>query len=385
MRFGGKEFQGFFRRSGRHNMASWQGPSSYNTENRQTWAPLEKLPVVYSCVKAIIDPLQSYPRRVLDYAGNPIMAPPWVESPNSLMTGGDFVAASAISLLLDGNCYWFPEYRGGRLMSIAIANPHTVDEYTHGGKIVWYVNGQRTDMKFVHLRAMSYPGRIEGIKKTDPLKISAEISLEALRYIQQFMLRGVALQVLFKGPTRLTESPQGRKNIQQIMDDMHRGWRKAFRSMILPAGLEVEFIDHKMLSDLSGWTDLRAVTDSEIAASFGLDPEEINVTVKESSLTYKNEPSRRARKYENAVKPIATVIEAGLTSLLPDGQTFDLDQHDSLYGGPHDRANLVAQVSLAEKHSGQALLSTQEKRELLGFTGPGPQTMIDTGGGNNNE
>ena len=68
MRFGGKEFQGFFRRSGRHNMASWQGPSSYNTENRQTWAPLEKLPVVYSCVKAIIDPLQSYPRRVLDYA-----------------------------------------------------------------------------------------------------------------------------------------------------------------------------------------------------------------------------------------------------------------------------------------------------------------------------
>ena len=384
MRIAGRQFQGFKRTPDAVSLSSWQGPSSYGRENPQVWAALQKLPIVYSCVKAIIDPLAGYPRRVLNSAGIPVDAPMWVDDPNPLMSGGDFVSAVGLSLILDSNAYIYPTYNSsGQVIMLGVANPRTVSHYVSGGKVEWWVNGQRTNMEFIHLRALTSPGSIEGVSKLGPLKLTTEISVESLRYIRQFLLRGVALQMLFKGNSRHLDSPVGRQNIDQILTDFHRGFRNAFNALKLPPGIDVEFIDSKLLNDMSGWTNLRAVTDAEIAASFGLDPEEVNVRLEESSRTYTNEPSRRARKYENAVKPVAKIIEAGLSTLLPPGYSFDLDQHESLYGGPHDRANLVEKISVAEKHTGTPLLSVEEKRMLLGFTGPVPAgTEIDTGGNN---
>ena len=386
MRIGGRVWEGFGRSSGQVSLESFQGPSSRNTEARETWPPLERLPIIYSCVKAIVDPLQSYPRRVLDYRGIPISPQPvWVESPNTLMSGNDLVCATAISLVLDGNAYLYPTYApSGNLMSVAVANPLRVNPSVSGGRVVWYVDGKATNIEFVHLRQMTTPGRIKGIKKTRPLRLLSEISVEALRYIRQYLLRGVALQVLFSGSKRAIDTDIGREQIQQIMDDFHSGWRNAFNALTVPYGVNVEFIDSKLLSDMSGWTELRAVTDAEIAATFGLDPEEVNITQANTSRTYSNEPSRRARKYENAIKPVAHIIESGLSSLLPDGQKFDLDQKDSLYGGPHDRAGLVRNITLAEKDIGMPLLSIEEKRELLGFAGPVPAGATINSGGKQN-
>ena len=289
------------------------------------------------------------------------------------MAGGDLVSTVAASLLLDGNAYVFASRDGsGRTSMVGVANPRVVDAYVSGDEVVWYVNGRRRTTGFLHLRHLSLPGRLKGLAKVVPLKRVADISVESLRYTQVMLMRGMALQVAFKGPAKFVGTPEGRLSIRQMLADFHSGFRNAFNPLVLLPGLELEVLPSERVNADGGFLDLQKATDVQIASAFGVPPEELGIYPPGSSSTYRNEPSRRARFYEDAVAPIAVKIEQGLGELLPAGQEFSLDQADSLYGGPHDRAQWVANVSLAEKHTGERLLSGEEKRGVLGFAGPPP-------------
>ena len=374
VKIGGREFQGFTRYPDGYGIDDFQGPSQFGREHPQTWPGLTQIPTVYACINKIVGALGSYPRRVLDATGKPVPSKPlWIEDPNALMSGVDLVSATAISLLLDGNAYIFhTRGQSGRVMTVGIANPNVVNHYLEGDKVVWYINGTRMTTEFTHIRHITLPGRLEGLAKKVPLKRVADISVESLKYTQVHLQRGMALQIAIKGTHKLTANKQGRQSIKQMLKDYHSGYRNAYNPLILLPGLDVEVLNMKEVNADGGFLDLQKATDIQICTAFGVPPEEIGLYPKGSSSTYKNEPQRRARFYEDAVRPVANLIEDGLSSLLTPGRRYDLDQHSSLYGGPHDRATYVMNIALAEKHAGQPFLTAQEKREILGFSGPAP-------------
>ena len=374
MRLFGSELQGFRRNEPAGTLEDFRGPGQKGGEYGQTWAGLTRIPVVYTCINKITSALSRYPRRVLGPDGKKSFKPFWVESPNPYMGGGDLISAIAVSLLLDGNAYLFTgKDRAGRVNTVGVANPRVVDEYVSGGQVVWYVNGRRRVTPFFHLRSLTIPGRMKGLARVVPLKAVADISVESLRYTQVMLRRGMALQYALKGPARFTGTGEGRQSIRQMLRDYHSGFRRAFNPLVLLPGLEVEALPKDAVNANGDFIDLQQATDVQIAAAFGVPPESIGLFPEGSSSTYKNQRDAQNRFYAEAVAPIATIIEEGLSELLPMGSRFDLDQTPSLLGGPHDRALWAAQVALAEKHLGKPILSGKEYREALGFEGPPPR------------
>lgn len=104
------------------------------------------------------------------------------------------------------------------------------------------------------------------------------------------------------------------------------------------------------------------MTGAQIASQiFRVDPSLVGIAQSGSSLTYSNLVDREAQLYRDAIRPLAYRIEQTLTSLLPAGQTLDLDARALLAGSPRDAAQLAATL----KQTG--CFTINEVRERLGY------------------
>lgn len=311
----------------------------------------------------------------------------WVNDPNPLHTPADLVSAMAVSLLLEGEAYLFPlRDRSGRVSSVGVANPRAVDHHYEGGDLAWYVNGQRTTMEFLHLRDLTLPGRIAGARRVDAIRPLSNISGGSLNYTQQHLDRGGAYQLVIsfdpKSRSRTAGSKDEMEMVKRMLENYHAGWENAYNPLVLPPDLQVQPLDPKMLNADGGFLDLKQTTDAQIAVSFGIDPLEVGVAVPNmgASRTYTNEPARLLKFYRDALEPVKTVIEDGLTRLLPTGQKMRLAEKDWLLGGPHDRALMVQTMALVNKHHGAPVFSVEELREMAGVPGPPPPAPPATTG-----
>ena len=368
--------QGLMRRSGQVNLGSFQGPGGVVgfEHDIQEWSFFE-VPMVYTCVSRIVRRLRGFPRRVVDMEGRPVGSKPmWLENPNPLMSGADLISSIALSLLLEGEAFLFPlRDRAGRVVFVGVANPLLMQHYTIAGRVAWRVNGIETDMPFLHLRDLTLPGRIRGVRRVEPLDRLSKISLGALKYTQQHLARGGAYQlVLTSTRGRATSSAEGRAQLRQALRDYHSGWRNAYNPLVLPPDIEAKPLDPKMLNADKGFLDLMNTDDSKIAVGFGIDPMEVGIGVDGMSRTYTNEPARLHRFYRDAIEPVKLVIEDGLSELAPGRSRVQLDEREWLTGGPHDRAQLVEKMALANKHGARPVFSPEEMREVAGFEGPPP-------------
>ena len=370
--------QGLFRRSG-GSPGIARGPAPALTQWDAQYPEIQYLPIFYTCLTKVVDNILALPAKVLRSDGTEIERPPyWIESPNPLQDLSDLLSAAAVSLLLEGEAFLFPvRDRSNRTTSVGIADPRRVQHHYQSGNLVWYVNGRLSNMEFLHVRHLTAPGRTPGIPRTRAIRDLSNISRGSLTYTQQHLTRGGAYQLILQGEDRRMDTDEGRAEIAAYIEQFHRGWRNAFNALILPGKINVVPMDPKLLNADGGFLDLMQATDRAIAASFGIDPFEVGLAVPGSSRTYVNEPARLYKLHTNAVRPIARKLEAALTSLLPAGQQFRLDERDVLLGGPHDRFQAAEKMSLLNKHYGSPVVAAEEIRAVLGLTGPPPEDEPD--------
>lgn len=377
--FGGDQ-QGVARRSGMGDVDDFQGPGGYGYEQGQSSYALTGTPMVFICVSRIVRRLKTFPRKVVwEKDGSEVTRKPvWVDNPNPLMSGSDMVSAMGISLLLEGEAFPFPlRDSSQRVAGVAVGNPLLIRAETYGGKVDWYWNGLRTTAEFIHVRDLTYPGRLRGLRRLTPLDKLVRISTGSLRYTQQHLDRGGAYQIVFTGKTagRGTQSEEAREALDKMIKRYHRGWRNAYNPLILPPDIEVKSLDPKLLNADGGFLDLKQVTDAQIAQAFGIDAFEVGIAVPGSSRTYVNEPARVHKFYSDAVEPIQHAIEEGLSQLLPMGQKLVLDERGYLEAGIHDRSSRAEKLALTEKHRGERLFTSEEIRKTAGFYGPPPEDI----------
>lgn len=374
----------FRRRSGRVNLSRWQGPSQGYEYSTQPDGSYVGTPILFTCVSRIARRLRTFPVMVCYEDGMAVpkaAQPMWIQDPNPLMSCEDLITSVAISLLLEGEAFVFPLRSGGRVIAVGVTDPRRVTHTTAPNGLEWWVNGLRTNLDFLHIRDIALPGRVRGIRRVEPYGRLSDISTGSLKYTQQHLARGGAYQLVIRSDKgRGTQSKEAREALKQAITDYHSGWRNAYQTLVLPPDIIVEPLNPKMLNADGGFLDLTRATDAAIAVGFGFDPIDLGIGVEGMSRTYSNEPSRVHRIYRDAVEPIQTIIEAGLSELLPAGQYFKLDERSWLEGGPHDRAQLMAHMALAnERHSkivpGGLVFSAEELREVAGYTGPPPEPV----------
>ena len=360
-----------------------RGPASDNSMWDGQYPEIERLPIFYTCVTKVVDSLLGLPPKVLRADGTEVERQPyWMQDPNPLQDLSDLLSAAAVSLLLEGEAFLFPvRDRSNRTTSVGIADPRRVSHHYENKKVVWYVNGRRSGMEFVHVRHLTAPGRVAGIPRVRSVRDLSNISRGSLTYTQQHLTRGGAYQLILQGDDRRLDTEEGRAQIAAYIEQFHRGWRNAFNALILPGRIKVVPMDPKLLNADGGFLDLMQATDRAIAASFGIDPFEVGLAVPGSSRTYVNEPARLYKLHSNAVQPVARKLEAALTTLLPAGQSFKLDDRAMLLGGPHDRMTFADKAALANERSIKAgmgpLFSRADIRAFVGLPGPPPELEQD--------
>ena len=117
----------------------------------------------------------------------------------------------------------------------------------------------------------------------------------------------------------------------------------------------------------AGFLDLSRMTDREIAQyGFNIDESMMGLPT-DSPMTYRNEPGIWYRFWQLALRPIANEICAGLSALTPRGHKFIFDAHEMLLGGPHDRANVVAQIAQVSSIYKKEVVTPNELRDILGL------------------
>ena len=375
--------QGLFRRSGRAVGVSAGGPADEHTLWDGQYPEVERLPIFYTCVTKVVDALLGLPPKVLRADGTEVARLPyWLQDPNPLQDLSDLLSAAAVSLLLEGEAFLFPvRDRSNRTTSVGVVDPRRVHYQYRAGGIVWYVNGRRSRMEFVHIRHLTAPGRVAGIPRVRAVRDLSNISRGSLTYTQQHLTRGGAYQLILQGDDRKLDTVEGRAELREMIKQLHAGWRNAFNALILPGKITVVPMDPKLLNADNGFLDLMQATDRSIAASFGIDPFEVGLAVPGSSRTYVNEPARLYKLHSNAVQPVARKIEAALTAMLPAGQSFKLDDRAMLLGGPHDRMTFADKAALANERSIKAgmgpLFSRSDIRAFVGLPGPPPELGED--------
>ena len=342
----------------------FSGPSTLNYELLGGPDAYFQSPIVYACVNRISNQLAALPRSVRD-AKNNDRTPIWVEEPNAFMGGNDLIRALAASLLLSGEAFVVP-FRGGpmnKVIDLAVVNPQYVWHHVTGNGVRWTINGTPFEGEMVHMKYNSLPGRIRATSGLDVLRPLTKTSAAAQEYVFQAVEKGGAYQLAYTFPPETTL--EFIKSVAAMLVAQHSGRGNAYKPLLIGGGAKVDVINQSNAD--SGFLDLSRMTDREIAQyGFNMDESMFGLP-SESSMTYRNEPGIWYRFWQLALSPIASEICAGLSLLTPRGHQFCLDKHQLILGGPHDRANIVAQMANTNASMKMIVFEPNEMREIVGL------------------
>ena len=315
---------------------------------------------VFRCTQIISTTLAQLPmivRRGDEELPTPLAQQPDINSPTN-----DFWGATAVSLALHGNFYWYvTRDQAGNVKNLEVLNPREVTvekeprigakaKYSYGGRTIPFKN-------ITHGRLMVLPGQLLGIGPLQAARGEVEYAKKLQEYGNAFLTNGGI-------PTGVLSSEQ---YLNQEQASAYRdAWNEAQKERglaVLGAGLSYESISLSP-EDLQ-FLENQSFSNLQIARIFGVPPIFLGQGIEGSSLTYSTTETLGILFLQTTMSDYLISIEQAFTSLLPRGQksTFRLD---SLL-----RSDLKTRVGAYSTFIDKGVITPEEVRLLEGY-GPNP-------------
>jgi HK97 family phage portal protein len=189
-----------------------------------------QLSTVWGCVRLLADSVSTLPLHV--YRGDdrdPIPTPPLLQRPSADFPElADWLWAVMASLLLTGNCWGVVTARAGtglQASQVDLVDPGRVAVTTEDGRRVIRIAGQPYDRAdLFHVKAFTWPGRLEGLSPVAYARESIGLGLGAERWAAKFYGDSATPSGLLVSDQRI--NAQQAETLQQRWEAKHKGKRR---------------------------------------------------------------------------------------------------------------------------------------------------------------
>ncbi len=283
------------------------------------------LPAVYRAISLNAETIASLPLDVYQKTGSarvPHGDPVWLRNPNKLQSLPEFVAATQVSLDIDGNAYWRKiSSDRGQLGGIEVLPPASVEPEIISIEgvdrlVFWVDDGTKREpvasSAVVHLRSMGLPGSLKGLSPIACARQTIGVGLAAERYGAQFFGNGATMSGLISHPG--TPTAEQVENLKKQFMRRHGGIANSHAVGVLHGGATWTPLSVK--PEEAQFLQSRKYTAVEIANLFGVPPELVSDS--DGAKGYVTALHARLRMwYLTGLMPRINRIEAALTSLMP--------------------------------------------------------------------
>ena len=345
-------------------------------------------PIYFGCLKLITDRIRTMRYDLLDGDKVPLAGrgPVWVQNPNPFWDLPTLLSNTAQQVVHYGNAWWYPVFdQARRPVGMYLLPPNEVTpNYTVNGGIdpnyPWVSGGTVVRQPLFHLAYIPNPGDILGIGTLQAASGLIDLADYSLRWQTSFYKKGATGQFFVT-----TTGEQQSMNDQEI-DRFQDTWQanvggegNAFRVPIIPGGLKLERVS--LTAEQMDFISARKLTDREICAQiFHIDPSYFNLNDSGTSVTYSTMQALETRIWNDAVKPIATILEDAVSYFLTGNNSFRFRPGDYLLGTPNDRSNQIRNMSLVNKETasvfGHPVFTLGEIRDVVGLPSEVPEELL---------
>lgn len=319
------------------------------------------LPIVYACLHYLTQSIAGMPLRVVDEFGLDQQIPAWLTQPSPMVSDLDLIKQIVVSITQHGNAYLVPIRSQGEMFELHCLPPEQVQvrESVKGGVSYWLM-GRDFTADIIHLRLIPIAGRATGLSAWDVARQAVKIGIASQDFIRRHFTQSAHLQMLLTAKGNASTEDLA-EVVAQISARHMGGADRAWAPLALSG--EWDLKPMSMTTEQAKFVELTRMTNAQIASHvFRVDPALVNVIESGTTLTYSNWQDRTAHTYEVTLRPLAQIIEAAISRLLPAGLRLDLDARAFLSGTNRDKHQEAAIM----KSTGCFTLN--EVRRKLGYS-----------------
>ena len=185
-----------------------------------------------------------------------------------------------------------------------------VDDLTTPGQPQWFWNGRRIDRDLiVHIPWLTLPGRTLALSPVEAFAVTVEAGLKPQEFGVDWFTAGGHPPGTFKNTAKTIDQKEANVIKARLVSSI-----KTREPIVY--GTDWDFTPITISPGDAQFVETQKLTANQIAAIYGLDPEEVGGEAA-NSLTYNNEEHRQSKRLAN-IRPWLVRIENGLSALLPD-------------------------------------------------------------------
>ena len=345
-------------------------------------------PIYFGCLKLVTDRIRTMRYDLLDRDKVPLSGkgPLWVQRPNPFWDLPTLLANTAQQVVHYGNAWWYPVYDNARrpqgmyLLPPNQVQPNFMPDGGINPDFPWIAGGAVVRQPLFHLAYIPNPGDILGIGTLAAASGLIDLADYSLRWQTQFYKKGATGQffVTTNDPQQTMSQPE----IERFQDNWQAnvgGEGNAFRVPVIPGGITVQRVS--LTAEQMDFINARKLTDREICAQiFHIDPSYFNLNDSGTSVTYSTMQALETRIWNDAVKPIAAILEDAVSYFLTGDNVFRFKPGDYLLGTPNDRSNQIRNMSLVNKETasvfGHPVFTLGEIRDVVGLPSEVPEELL---------
>ena len=347
-------------------------------------------PIYYGCLKLVTDRIRAMDYDLLDGSKKPLVGkgPPWVQAPNPFWDLPTLLSNTAQQVVHFGNAWWLPVFDNARRpQGMYLLPPHQVQpnyQPATGGidpNYPWIVGGQVFRQPLFHLPYIPNPGDILGIGTLQAASGLIDLANYSLRWQTDFYRKGATGQFFISSnDPQQSWSDEQIDRFQDEWDARVGGEGNSFRVPVMDGGVQLQRVS--LTAEQMDYINARKLTDREICAQiFHIDPSYFNLNDSGTSVTYSTMQALETRIWNDAVKPIATILQDAVSFFLPGNNSFRFKPGDYLWGTPNDRSNQIRNMSLVNKETssvfGHPAFTVGEIRDVVGLPSEVPEELLE--------
>lgn len=320
---------------------------------------------VYRAVSLIADTISTLPIDVyVNRDGSRFSfrpKPQWLIQPDIAFPKEAFYNQVIVSLLIDGNCFIrLFSNRQGEIVNMVVLNPTQVEVKRNGdGRLRFTVEGeerQLTQDDILFIPDLIQPGAVRGLSRVKMLKEDFGLAIALRNFAATFFGSGTSMNGVIEFPGNL--SAEQAKGLSEAFDARHRGWRRGHKTGVLTGG--ATFKATQIDPEKSQAAESRRLSVEDVARAFGVPNHLMGIP---GTTSYASVEESNRQFISSTLRPIATKIETGLTSLMPryaGGETaFVRFNFDALL-----RSDLMSRASAYSTGLQSGWLSVNDVRRL---------------------
>jgi len=241
--------------------------------------------------------------------------PTWLIQPDIALPREAFFNQVITSMLIDGNAFirLYSNARG-EIVNMIVLNPLSVEMKRNGdGRVIFTVEGEDrtlTSEEILHIPDVLRPGKLRGISRVKAMKEDFGLAIALRNFSATLFGSGASMNGVIEFPGNLTADQA--KDLSEAFDSRHRGWRRAHKTGVLTGG--ATFKSTQIDPDKSQAIEARRLAVEDIARAFGVPNHLLGIP---GTTSYASVEESNRQFLTMTLRPVASKIENGLTSLMP--------------------------------------------------------------------